>query len=418
MSEVIRVVHKSRYDEQTYLSVTVPAQPLQETSVRAKVQLIGLSNNNLSYCLAGSVLHWWDAYPIPQTVPAPYYNLNEYGVAPGWGFAIVVDSTIQSIPKGRIIYGFVPISSHTVDLALKPSEVANQWIEVSPHRNRVMSMYQRYDVMPEGFDIDSPKAAWTAMLIRCEAGMVLSKYVFSQNGGKPIHPFGPQISPWTQKEANLTGACFVAIASGTKTAKAFIWHLASTARHIMPDYSLVEVTSGEGCKRFLKNIPFDHKIVPYESISLPNTFSQYSKHILLNFGGRANAFEDVYNAIRNSQQDAEVICVQIGSEPKVGTPESVKKDQALRARIKALQMNTTAIRDEAVAALGEKKYFADLNREFKNLVDEQISSFNGRVLGLDLKSSEGLQTESGIDGIWKRLTQAQVSTSEAIAVRI
>lgn len=418
MSENLRVVHKLKYDEQSYLSIPVPTKHLEDSTLRVQVQMIGLSNNNLAYCLAGSYLHWWDAFPIPSTAPAPYNNSAEYGIAPGWGYAIILESRIGHIPAGRVLYGFLPISSHTVDLNLRPSGVEDQWIEVSPHRSKVMSMYQRYDLMPEDFDIDNPRAAWTANLIRCEAGMVLCKYVLPQDEKEPIHPFGQPVSTWSTKEADLSGACLVVIASGTKTAKAFIWHLANRGQEKKPEYSLIEVTSGDGCKSYLRDISFKQKTISYESVSASNSFPPHRKFILFNCGGRGNAFENVYNAIHDSQPDAQIVSIQIGSEPKVGTPESMQKNRALLARLNAIQMNTTAIRDEAVAKHGEKKYFQDLDGDFQTLLNEQISSFNGRVLGMTLKLSQGLQTEDGVDGLWKRIIQGQTASDEAIAVRL
>lgn len=418
MSEILRIVHKLRYDQQTYHSIPAPTNTLGESSLRVRTQLIGLSNNNLSYCLGGTVLHWWNAFPVPSTAPAPYSNSGDYGVAPGWGYATVIDSRIDGIGAGRIVYGFLPISSHTIDLKLKPSEVPGQCIEVSSHRSQVMSMYQRYDIMPECFDITSSLAAWTAALIRCEAGMTLATYVFPQDGKEPIHPLGSPVSPWTSHEANLKDACFVTIASGTKTAKAFIWYLANIGQHKTPEYSLVEVTSGAGCKAYIKDIPFNHKVVSYESVSSSNPFPSHRKYIFLNFGGRGNALEEVYNAIRSSYTDAEIVVLQIGSEPMVGTRESVLKRQQLGARLNAVQMNTTGIRDEAVNRLGEREYFKDLAHNFETLLAEQISAFDGRVLGLTLTIGQGLQSESGIDGFWNHLFQDSSASTEAMAIRL
>ena len=414
----LRIVDKVRYDEQTFLSIPIPNEKLKASSVRVQTKLVGLSSNNLAYCAAGEILHWWSAFPVPSSAEPPYNNTAQFGVSPGWGYATVIESTIPEIEAKSILFGFVPISSHTVDLELCASDVPEQWIEKSLQRSKVMSMYQRYVVMPRDFVLDTPKSMWTAPLIAAEAGQVLAKYVFPQDDREPIHPFGVQVSPWTKKEADLDDACIVSIASGTKTAKAFIYMLADITRNKKPGYSLVEVTSGSGCTTYLKTVPFNHKIVPYDQISADGAFPSHSRYILLNFGGRDNAFEKVFDALRASKPEPIIISVQIGSEPKVATKEIMQERQAFIAKSQAFRMNTTAIRDAAVERYGEKKYFEDLNRTFGEMVSQQTSAYDGKVLGMTLKLSNGLQTEDGIEGVWNRLIRGQIDGTEAFAVSL
>jgi len=417
-SQTLRLVDRARYNEQKFLSIPYPTTPLAPSSVRVQTKLIGLTANNLSYCRLGSVMHWWSAYPLPPYTPAPYDYDSQYGVAPAWGYCTVLQSTIEGIPPGRIIDGFLPISSHAVDLQLRRADtMPNHYVETSPHRGQLMNLYQRYRLLPVNFDLNSSLAAWTVVFKVWEAGSSLARYVFPQDSSTPVHPFGAQVSPWTRKDADVSGACIICIASGTKTARAFIHQLAAIAAEKRPEYSLVEVTSGlVGCKRYLNNVPFPQKVLAYDN--LVGAFAPHRKFVILDFGGRNNALAKVADAVKQVNPSAEAVCVAIGGEAKVYDEEAMVARRATAAKLQPVQMNATGIRDEAMKREGEPKYFQELDHSFETMVKQQAKDFNGRVLGVTLKAEHGLTGEAGVEGIWFKLCAGQVPGDDGMVVRL
>src|ERR1700743_1582630 len=169
MSSTLRVVHKSHYNRQIFLSPSPQSlSPLAASSVRVRTTLIGLTSNNLSYCASGEVLHWWDTFPVPEWLEAPYNDRAQYGISPGWGNATILESTVPGLKAGSVLWGFFPFSTFPVDLLLQQSaELETHFIEVSPHRAKVMPLYQRYVAVSDTLDGPpeaNPVAAWKAML--------------------------------------------------------------------------------------------------------------------------------------------------------------------------------------------------------------------------------------------------------------
>lgn len=422
-SETLRVVSKAQYNQQTFISIPTLMTPLAPSSVRVQTKLLALTSNNLAYCAAGDLLHWWSSFPLPPTTPDPYNDPQNYGIAPGWGFCQVTESTIPDIELGRVIYGFIPISSHTVDLQLRQVEdMPNHWIETSAHRSKVMNIYQRYILFPPGFSLSNrtPLILLTPVLRPVwEAGYLLAKYVFSQTSPS-IHPFGVPVSPWTEKQADLTDSCVVCIAAGTKTSRSFLHQLAMIDAGKQAKYSVIEVTGGvTGCETYMKNPPFQHMLLNYAQVC-PDAFKHHNhrKWVLLNFGGRDNALSKVAEAIEQSDQTAELLIVQIGGEARVASKEELTTRRETVAALKAVQMNTAAIRDEAMKRVGEIGYFEELEGAFEALVLEQVGEYGGRVLGVKIVEAQGLQGYDGVEGWWKRLAGGLVSGDDGVVVSL
>lgn len=422
--ETVRLVEKVRYDEQGFLQISAPATSLGPSSVRVRTKLVAITANNLSYCLMGDVLHWWSAYPLPVSIPEHYSDDTKYGIAPGWGCCEVLESTIEDIEPGRIISGFLPISSHTVDLQLtRVATASGHFIETSPHRHKIMNLYQRYQLEPADADLNSSLLAWSAVLKVNEAGASIARFLFPQDGSAPIHPLGDPTAlgvlaaPWTTKEADLRGACIVCLGSGSKTSRGFIYELAAITATKQPEYALIEVTSSkEGCRSYIRNVPFTHKVVNYDSLA--GSFEPYRKYVVLNFAGRGNSLEEVVVAVKQVNSSAEVLCVAIGAEAKVYDQEAMSKRRATAEKLKPWQMNATGIRDAAMLRCGESKYFEDMDSRFAEMVAQQERDFDGRVLGLNLKIEHGLRGEQGIEGIWSRLCTGRLSGDDALVVTL
>ena len=415
MSELVRVVSKVRYNEQHFVSIPQPSKPLEAFSVRVRTIQLGLSSNNLSYCLGGEILHWWSAFPIPAGVDS--FPSSEYGVSPGWGIGRVTESTIKAIEKGRLVWGMLPISAHSFDLQLRQSElVPSDFIETSAHRSKLFNMYQRYSFLPADTDPFDTFSLWRSVLKFGEAGALLAKFVFPQDGSEPIHPLGAPVSPWTASQSEVRGSCIICLASGTKTAREFIYTLANISETIKPEYTLIEVTSdSQGCARYLKSVPFQHKVMSYEALS--EQFPAFDKFILLDFGGRNGAVAKAAESIKGSHPDSELIVVSIGGEAKVYDGDQAQERRTRNARLKAFQMNATGIRDAAMTRKGEAAYFNELYDRFAKLVAEQTKDFDGKVLDVTLKQYSGLEGVDGLEGVWDSLCKGKVSGNDGIVVR-
>ena len=97
----VRIVSKEKYDEQHFFELPLDSLPtLSESSVRIQPRILGLGSNNLAYCSAGQMLHWWDAFRVPASLPPPYNNEEQYGIAPGWGFGEILESTFARCSPG------------------------------------------------------------------------------------------------------------------------------------------------------------------------------------------------------------------------------------------------------------------------------------------------------------------------------
>jgi Protein of unknown function (DUF2855) len=100
--------------------------------------------NNLAYAQGGSLLHWWEIYPVPGTAPTPYNNRDEWGIVPAWGYGEVIESKVSALILGSTLWGFWPASAVPVDLTLEAAEPEGHWREVTQHRSQVMNLYNRY----------------------------------------------------------------------------------------------------------------------------------------------------------------------------------------------------------------------------------------------------------------------------------
>jgi len=61
---------------------------------------------------------------VPEDSPAPFNNQEEWGIVGAWGYSHVLDSTIEAITPGSLIWALRPTSGHTFDLRLEAIEPA------------------------------------------------------------------------------------------------------------------------------------------------------------------------------------------------------------------------------------------------------------------------------------------------------
>lgn len=129
----MREVHISKQDLRVTRIVDVASPPLVPGAARLKLDLFGLTSNNITYAAMGEgFLGYWDFFPGPEG----------WGRPPVWGFATVVASNVVGVEKGARYYGYFPISE-TLDVM--PAKIGVRgFTDGAPHRASKASVYNQY----------------------------------------------------------------------------------------------------------------------------------------------------------------------------------------------------------------------------------------------------------------------------------
>lgn len=375
---------------------------LADSSIRVRTSLISLTSNNLTYARAGTPLHWWDTFPVPATAPASYANAENWGILPAWGYGEVLESTL-SIPVGTTLWGFWPTSSLPVDLQLEPAEPAGHWIDTSPHRTKVMSYYQRYTQVKDPIT-EEEKAKTSLYKPVWVAGFALDRYVFTTSPSQrpPTHPFGTG-NAWTTEDADLTNAVVVNLSAASKTARGFLWQLAKREMAQRP-LGILNVTNSPSS---LPQSPIS-KPVSYASLSGSGTLDWIKKLaprrlVILDFGGPTS----IANSL--TQLNIPTTTVGIGSEPKVYSPDELKARMQSGADVGMVRLNTSGVREVAIANEGPEAYFEREERVWGEwLVD-------GEAVGTEVEWGEGVRAlEEG----WEGLCRGEVPGARGLVYRL
>jgi hypothetical protein len=97
-----------------------------------RVDVFGLTANNVTYAVMGEAMSYWDFFPAE----------DGWGRVPMWGFAEVEQSEVEGVEVGTRVYGYLPPSSY---LPVTPVSVDEQgFADGSPHRSALPSAYHRY----------------------------------------------------------------------------------------------------------------------------------------------------------------------------------------------------------------------------------------------------------------------------------
>ncbi|MBE9537511.1 MAG: DUF2855 family protein [Proteobacteria bacterium] len=105
---------------------------LSENEVLLKVNRFALTANNISYCVSGDLLGYWQFFPAEEG----------WGRVPVMGYGEVVATAHADIDVGEKVWGFFPMSSHLKILAGRVGE--KQFVDVSPHRAELAPIYSQF----------------------------------------------------------------------------------------------------------------------------------------------------------------------------------------------------------------------------------------------------------------------------------
>jgi NADPH:quinone reductase-like Zn-dependent oxidoreductase len=118
---------------ETRLLTEAMDEALAENEVLLRVDRQALTANNISYAASGDELGYWRFFPAE----------DGWGRIPAMGWADVVASAHPDVAVGDRVWGFFPMSTHLKILAGKVS--ANQFNDVSPHREGLAPVYAQFD---------------------------------------------------------------------------------------------------------------------------------------------------------------------------------------------------------------------------------------------------------------------------------
>jgi hypothetical protein len=111
--------------------VETPHRALNPGEARLGVKRFALTANNVTYAVFGDVMRYWD-----------FFSSADSGRLPVWGFADVVESTVEGLQVGERIYGYVPASD---ELIVEPGRIsANAFNDMAAHRQDLPAAYNRY----------------------------------------------------------------------------------------------------------------------------------------------------------------------------------------------------------------------------------------------------------------------------------
>jgi len=130
----------------TALAQTDTDLELADGEALLEVESFALTANNVTYGAVGDQIGYWKFFPAPEG----------QGRIPVWGYARVVRSSAADAPEGLRLFGYWPMSSHTVArLEKRPAG----YVETSAHRAELPPTYNAYQEAPPAADDD-----WRSLL--------------------------------------------------------------------------------------------------------------------------------------------------------------------------------------------------------------------------------------------------------------
>ncbi|OAK95069.1 hypothetical protein IQ06DRAFT_297945 [Phaeosphaeriaceae sp. SRC1lsM3a] len=367
-SATVHVLDRNDYSK--HYIVSLPAQndtsPLPPSSISIRPFILGQTTNNLTYARFGAFMGWYDIYPLPSSIPAPFNDTATYGRVPAWGYAEIVASNVPGIDVGQTVYGYLPIGTATETFSVDFAEhqgkkMSTQLLVTSEHRQHVWKVYNRYHLCPpldqlideRGGGIDN--LGWDALMSGLFAtGYNMNRHAFAWEEELRIHPSGE--GEWTGQDADLEGSVVVVLNASGKTGRGFSYCLRQDRPKEYQPKAIVGVGS-EASVGVLNESGLYDKVVRNDEAEETKKWieEQGAKRVVLfEFGSRPGAADAWTAALTASKVPFKFIV--IGGEVKVQDPESMKKRMADRGRLTAV--NANVLREKGIDVYGEK-YFDD-----------------------------------------------------------
>ncbi|KAK2006656.1 hypothetical protein LZ32DRAFT_641732 [Colletotrichum eremochloae] len=371
MVSEIHVISKRDITKHETLAVDISMPPLAASSVRIRTSLIGITANNFTYAKLGSILQWWNTWPVP-----------------------VLESTVNAIPTGGLLYGYWPTSSHPVYMKLEPAEPSGHFREISEHRKGLGSLYNHYNL--RGANVYHP---WNG-------GYVLNRFTFATDF-KPVHPLAQGAGEWTDQDADLSSAVVVSLSAASRTARSFTWNLARNRKPGNGPLALLQATSVPLSLTPAFESGFEIKAVNYDGL-----VSQ-ARVVVADFGGPPNVTEKLLESIKSTLPESAVITnLLVGAEPKVASRDKMVARMHSQKKWGTVQLNTTAAVDAGIAAEGAEQYHQENVSAFERSLKENVAG------DLELAWGSGVGGANGVEKAWGNLAKGTLSFNKAWVYRL
>ncbi len=123
--------------------VTEELAALEPGDLRLRIDTFSLTANNVTYAAFGEMMGYWKFFPATEG----------WGRVPVWGFADIVESTVDDLAVGERIYGYFPMSTH---LTVTPAKIGpTSFVDAAEHRAALPPVYNGYTRVASdpGFEI-------------------------------------------------------------------------------------------------------------------------------------------------------------------------------------------------------------------------------------------------------------------------
>ncbi|KAI1181181.1 hypothetical protein F4777DRAFT_592830 [Nemania sp. FL0916] len=474
----IHILNKLYYQSQqavVALPSALPYPPLASSSLRIRTRVLSLSINNFTYALLGPMLGWYNIHPLPASTPAPYKDSSKYGRIGAWGYTEVMESTVAAVPAGSYLWGYVPLGTLAEDVEVevqppvmqKRSQDKDQEqgdvvvVVTSPHRRKVLSMYNRYVVYrhdPNNDDSSNnnnnnntttstataitaaiarhaPEIAHDAILrVMHSFAFCLASFAFSPDSTRVVDLGVRDDDGWTAVDADLTDATVLIFAPGSKAAVLFAT-LLSQRRHKNPQQGQGQVqeqederrndngcpgriigASSESSRAFVVGTQAYDTVVLTSDDPLSAVPRDDSKSLVIfDFGGRFNAATLWALALEPRYPDLLYVDVGISvGEPinsnstKTLTDSSPELTHYHPLPYRSVPLNADTLRRRAVQRVGEATYCAE----------EAASWAKFRRVGI-----RGLEMVwgEGVDDVargWDRIARGEYVPSQGLVYKL
>ncbi|ROT35459.1 hypothetical protein SODALDRAFT_328804 [Sodiomyces alkalinus F11] len=399
----IHLVDKSDYTKQKVVPLpdAYPLPPLQKGFIRIRSRILSLTTNNFSYARFGEELGWYSVWPTLPSLSAPYNDATKYGRISSWGYGEAIESAHDDVPVGTKLFGYLPIGTLPEDLQVKPMEAPGHLLEVSERRTaRVMPFYNRYVCYPPDVDLSAERGArGLEALLRplFEAGYLLNRYTFAGPERKPLHPLGHGL-PWTAQQADISDAVLVLLGASGKTSLS----LADQLRHARTGEAFprkVVAVGSEASRGFTQRTGLFDEVLLYDDVDKTNlaavlALDKATKVVLLNFAGRGDAPDRWASRLR--EPGGPFTGLSVGGDPTNTAPGNFNAEVDKEGS-GVYMVSAPTLRDDAILAEGEAKYFEFLDEAWTRFIDDR-----GGLHGVSLMWRQDIGAfESDWDGLCK-----------------
>jgi len=258
----------------TAFAATDPAGPLAEGEALLEIESFALTANNVTYGAAGDQLGYWKFFPAPEGL----------GRIPVWGFARVVRSSTADAPEGLRLFGYWPMSSHTVARLQKR---ASGYVETSAHRAELPPTYNAYQVAEPAADDD-----WRSLL----RPLFMTSYLIDD-----------QLSETPPRTLVLSSA-------SSKTAMGLAWLARKRGAKVIGLTSPAHVG-------LLQGLGLYDEVVPYDAV---RGLKADAPVAYVDFAGRSSVSKDVHETLGDALKTSLIVGVThweaLGGPPQTTGP--------------------------------------------------------------------------------------------------